>query len=828
MPNHKSATKENITLPIKGMSCSSCAARIEKKVGELKGVDSVHVNFAAAAATIKFNPQKISASQFPATIEKLGFEVPALRKLFPVEGMTCASCVARIEKKIASLEGVREVEANLATEQVSVDYTPALLDFEALRLALEQVGYRLLPSVEEPENVLFAKDEEHHRELAQLKWKLILSGIISLPTVFLSIKGSPLFDAAATNIILFILATPVQFFCGWQFYRGTLNGFRHGYVNMNTLIAAGTSAAYFYSVCATFFPGWLGFPSTEVYYDTAVVIIALVLLGRWMEARAKHSASSAIKKLMGLQPKTARVEKDGEEFEINVEDLEVGDFVLVRPGEKIPVDGILIKGQSSTDESMLTGESVPVEKKVGDEVIGASLNKNGSFKMRVTRMGKDTLLAQIIQLVEQAQGSKAPVQRLADKIAGIFVPVVIGLALLAFVFWWGFGNSFAPLPTTPFLFALMVFISVMIIACPCALGLATPTAIMVGTGKGAEMGILIKGGEALEQAEKLDTVVFDKTGTLTSGTPEVADVLLSPNTVLDIDRLLVLAGSLEKNSEHPLAQAVVSEVKKRNLKFEKIETLSDFKALPGFGVRGKVAGKNIFLGNMKLMDEEKIDFSAVKSDLEKLTAQGKTPMILSVDGNIEGIITTVDTLKSHAKETVHRLKMMGLKVMMVTGDNWKTAQAVARKLEIDDVIAEVLPSEKRDEIRKQIAQGHKVAMVGDGINDAPALAESTVGIALGSGTDVAMEASDITLVTSDLRAVPQAIELSKRTLAKIRQNLFWAFFYNVMAIPVAAGLLYPSYGILLKPVFAALAMSLSSVSVVGNSLLLKRFSPSRL
>ena len=827
MPDHKSINKENITLPVKGMSCASCSARIEKKVGELEGVDSVHVNFAAEVATIEFDPQKISASQFPKTIEKLGFKIPGLRRLFPVEGMTCASCVSRVEKKLASLEGVREIEVNLATEQVLIDYTPALLDFEVLRSALEQAGYHLLPSLEESEDISSQKDEERHlKHLTQLKRKLILSGIISLAVMFFSMQGNSLFNIELKNVLLFILATPVQFFCGWQFYRGALNGFCHGYADMNTLIAVGTSAAYFYSVCATFFPVWVGIP--EVYYDTSVMIITLVLLGRWMEARAKHNASSAIKKLMGLQPKTAHVERDGKELEISVEDLVVGDLVLVRPGEKIPVDGILSKGQSSIDESMLTGESVPVEKKSGDEVIGASLNKTGFFKMQVTRMGKDTLLAQIIHLVEQAQGSKAPVQRLADKIAGIFVPVVIGLAFLAFGFWWGFGDSFGPLPTTPFLFALMVFISVMIIACPCALGLATPTAIMVGTGKGAEMGILIKGGEALEQAEKLDTIVFDKTGTLTSGKPEVADVLLSPGAILDTDRLLVLAGSLEKNSEHPLAQAVVSEVKKRNLRFEKPETLSNFEALPGFGVQGKIEGKNILLGNMKLMEEKKIDFSLVSDDLEKLTGQGKTPMILSVDGNVEGIITTIDALKPYAKETVHRLKRMGLKVMMVTGDNRKTAQAVARKLEIDDVVSEVLPSEKRDEIRKQVAQGHKVAMVGDGINDAPALAESTVGIALGSGTDIAMEASDITLVTSDLRAVPQAIELSRKTLAKIRQNLFWAFFYNVLGIPIAAGLLYPIYGVLLKPVFAALAMSLSSVSVVGNSLLLKRFSPSKL
>jgi len=823
MPDLKSKNKESLTLPVKGMSCASCSARIEKKVGELEGVISVHVNLAAELASIEFDPQKISISQFPVTIEKLGFEVPRQSTVYPVEGMTCASCVSRVEKKLSSLPGVQAVDVNLATQQVLVDHIPALVDFEILRLALEESGYRLLP--EESSDVLSEADEERYlKHLAELKLKLIFSGLISAIVMFLSMRGVSLFhiQLPALNITLFILATPVQFYGGGQFYRGAVNGLRHGYADMNTLIAVGTSAAYFYSAWVTIFPGWAEF--SDVYFDTSVMIIALVLLGRWMEARARHSASSAIKKLMGLQPKTAHVEREGKELEISVEDLIQGDVVLVRPGEKIPVDGVLIEGQSSIDESMLTGESIPVEKKSGDEVIGASLNKTGFFKMRVTHMGKDTLLAQIIQLVEQAQGSKAPVQRLADKIAGIFVPAVIGLAFLAFAFWWGFGDSFGPLPTTPFLFALMIFISVLIIACPCALGLATPTAIMVGTGKGAEMGILIKSGEALEQAEKLDTIVFDKTGTLTFGKPEVADVFLSSATLLDADRLLVLAGSMEKQSEHPLAQAVVSEARKRGLKFE---TVSDFEALPGFGVQGRIDNKNVFLGNIKLMQEQHIDFSSMSDELEKLTGQGKTPMILSVDGRVEGIITTTDKIKPYAKECVHRLKSMGLKVMMVTGDNRQTAQALARKLDIDDVISEVLPSGKRDEIKKLLAEGRKVAMVGDGINDAPALAESTVGIALGSGTDVAMEASDITLVTSELQAVPLAIELSRQTLAKIRQNLFWAFFYNILGIPIAAGVLYPFYGVLLKPVFAAMAMSLSSVSVVGNSLLLKRFSPSK-
>ena len=826
MSEHNPPNIQNISLPVKGMSCASCSARIEKKVGELGGVSSVQVNFAAEVASIEFDSTKISASQFSPAIEKLGFQVPSRHETFSVEGMTCASCVARVEKKLLALEGVHDAKVNLAAEQVWIDYQPALTDFEFLQTALEQVGYRLCPAQVESRDLSMQRDEaRHHNNLAQLKRKLILSGFISLMVMILPMQRIVHLDSNILNIFLFVLATPVQFFCGGQFYRGAFSGFRHGYADMNTLIAVGTSSAYFYSIFATFFPDKIGMPTLEVYYDTSVMIITLVLLGRWMEARAKHSASSAIKRLMGLQPKTAQVERDGVELKINAEELVLGDLVLVRPGEKIPVDGTMTYGQSSIDESMLTGESVPVEKKQGDEVIGASLNKTGFFKMRVTHLGKDTLLAQIIQLVEQAQGSKAPVQRLADKIAGIFVPVVIGLAVLAFGFWWGVGDLFGPLPTTPFLFALMIFISVMIIACPCALGLATPTAIMVGTGKGAEMGILIKGGEALEQAEKLDTVVFDKTGTLTRGKPEVADVLLSPEASLNADRLMVLAGSLEKNSEHPLAQAVVSEAKKRSLK---LETPTDFEALPGFGVRGKIGRETVFLGNIKLMQEQQIDFSLLSDDLEKLAEQGKTPMILSVDGKFAGIITTTDSLKPNAKQTVRRLQLMGINVKMVTEDNRKTAQAIAKKLGIEDVVSDVLPSEKLDEIKKLIAQGHKVAMVGDGINDAPALAESTVGIALGSGTDVAMEASDITLVTSDLQAVPQAIELSRQTLAKIRQNLFWAFFYNILGIPIAAGLLYPFYGVLLKPVFAAVAMSLSSVSVVGNSLLLKRFSPSKL
>jgi len=558
-----------------------------------------------------------------------------------------------------------------------------------------------------------------------------------------------------------------------------------------------------------------------VYYDTSAMIISLVLMGRLLEARAKGRASDAIKKLIGLQPKTARVERDGSELEIPVAHVVRDDIVLVRPGEKVPVDGLLLEGSTAIDESMITGESIPVEKQVDDPVIGASINKTGFFKMRATRLGRDSVLAQIIQLVGEAQGSKAPVQRLADKVAGIFVPVVIAIASLAFGVWWLWGPQIAVLPAEPFLFAMMIFIAVMIIACPCALGLATPTAIMVGTGRGAELGILIKGGEILEQAQKIDTVVFDKTGTLTEGQPAVTD-LYAPE--LSETELLALAASLEKGSEHPLGEAVVAAAEQRKVA---LQTMSDFRALPGFGVQANVNGHRVVLGNRRLMEDAGIDLAPVADTLEKWTGQGKTPMLVQVDGRLGGMIAAADRIKPQAKEAVARLHAKGLKVVMMTGDHRQTAQAVAEELGIDEVLAEVLPGDKAGEVKKLMEQGRFVAMVGDGINDAPALAQAHIGIAMGSGTDIAMEASDITLMTRNLHAVADAIELSRSTLSKIKQNLFWAFFYNILGIPIAAGVLYPVYGILLKPLFAAAAMAFSSVSVVSNSLLLKRFQPTR-
>ncbi len=816
---------QSINLPVKGMSCASCASRIEKKVGELEGVEKASVNFGAEIAAVEFDSDKISPADVSKTIEKLGFEVPRKKQVFRIEGMSCASCVSRIEGKLSGMEGVASVKVNLATEKALVEYLSSVTGVENFQFALKDIGYTLLP-VEQEDSQEDKEEDRHANELRQLKNKFIISAVLGAVIMLSGMQetlpvlpnaGSPFF-----HFWLFVFATPVQFWAGWQFYRGAWAGLKHGYADMNTLIAVGTSSAYFFSAYATFFPSSLKFMGEQVvvYYDTSAMIIALVLLGRWLEARAKSRASTAIKKLMGLQPKTARVERDGEEVEIQMSQVVPGDTVIVRSGEKIPVDGAIIEGTAVVDESMITGESVPVEKTPGQDVFGASMNATGYFKLRATHLGKDSVLSQIIKLVEEAQGSKAPVQRLADRVAGIFVPVVIGIALVAFIVWWGWGSAIVALPTAPFVFALMIFISVLIIACPCALGLATPTAIMVGTGKGAEMGILIKGGGTLEQAQKLDTVIFDKTGTLTWGRPEVTDVFVEEEIKISADRLLILSASLEKGSEHPLAQAVIQEAKRRGLKQIAV---TDFKTRPGFGVQGKVDGLTISLGNLKMMAEDAVDISALSDRIEEMARQGKTPMILAIGKKAAGLIASADTVKPQAKEIVGKLHAMGLNVVMITGDHQQTAQAIARELNIDRVLAEVLPAGKAEEIKKLQQEGRFVAMVGDGINDAPALAEANIGIAIGSGTDVAMEASDITLMTQDLNAVADAIELSKKTMNKIRQNLFWAFFYNVLGIPLAAGVFFPIYGILLEPIYAAGAMSLSSVSVVSNALLLKRF-----
>jgi Cu+-exporting ATPase len=829
MPVTKTSKIQSMSLPVKGMSCASCASRIEKKVGQMEGVLKAGVNFGAEVVVVDIDAEKISPADVSEAIEKLGFQVPRSQKAFRVEGMTCASCVSRVEAKLTGLEGVETTRVNLATEKAVIEFLPSITGLENFQSALQDIGYTLL-SEDEEEDESADEQERNDRELRLVKNKFIISGVLGAVIMLsgmqealpiLPNRNSPFF-----HFWLFLLATPVQFWAGWQFYRGAWAGLKHGYADMNTLIAVGTSSAYFFSAFATLFPASLKFLGQEivVYYDTSAMIVALVLLGRWLEARAKSRASSAIKKLMGLQPKTARVERNGEEVEIQIAQVVPGDIVIVRSGEKIPVDGTILEGDAVVDESMITGESVPVEKKSGDDVFGASINKTGYFKLSATHLGKDSVLSQIIKLVEEAQGSKAPVQRLADKVAGIFVPIVIGIALLAFFIWWGWGSAMVALPTAPFIFALMIFISVLIIACPCALGLATPTAIMVGTGKGTEIGILIKGGETLEQAQKLDTVIFDKTGTLTWGKPEVTDVFVETQMKISPERLLVLAASLEKGSEHPLAQAVIQEARRLELKLVPVE---DFKTRPGFGVQGEVDGLEVSLGNLKMMAEDEVDISSMRERIEEIARQGKTPMILAIGKKPAGLIASSDTVKPQARQVVGKLQNMGLHVVMITGDHEQTAQAVARELNIDRVLAEVLPAGKANEVKKLQQEGRFVAMVGDGINDAPALAEANIGIAIGSGTDIAMEASDITLMTEDLNAVADAILLSKKTMSKIRQNLFWAFFYNVLGIPLAAGVFFPIYGILLEPIYAALAMSLSSVSVVSNALLLKRFKASQ-
>ncbi len=732
----------------------------------------------------------------------------------PVTGMNCAGCALNVEKALKGVAGVESAAVNFATARATVLFEPRLTGPEALEKAIVSAGYGVLHAGEgeETEDAERSAREREYRNLRRSFFiALGFSAVILVGSMPMLFPGLPRF--LSDPLLLWILATPVQFGIGARYYRAAWIQLKHGAADMNTLIAVGTSAAYFYSAAAVVFPRFFesGGLKPAVFFDTSAVIITLILFGKVLEARAKGRTSEAIRKLIGLQPKTARVIRDGREVDLPVREVVAGDIVVVRPGERIPVDGVVTRGRSAVDESMITGESLPVDKAEGDEVVGATVNKSGSFEFRTTRVGRDTVLSQIVRLVREAQGSKAPIQRLADVIAGVFVPVVIGIAVLTFAVWAVFG------PKPSLTFALLNFVAVMIIACPCALGLATPTAVMVGTGKGAEHGILIKGGETLEMAHKITTVVFDKTGTLTKGEPDVTDVLAAAGATRE-DLLRTAAGA-ERTSEHPLARAILKKAGEAGLTPPRAES---FLALEGLGVEARLEGREVVLGSEKLMKERGFDIAVLAARAAVLTNDGKTPVYVAAGGRVLGLIAVADTLKEGGPAAVAGLKKLGLEVIMLTGDHRNTAEAIARAAGIDAVIPELLPGDKVGEIRKLQAAGKKVAMVGDGINDAPALAQADVGIAIGSGTDIALEAADITLMRSDLNGVAQAIELSRRTIRTIKQNLFWAFIYNVVGIPIAAGVLYPFFHVLLNPMIASAAMAASSVSVVSNSLRLRR------
>jgi Cu+-exporting ATPase len=816
---------DRASIHITGMTCATCAANIEKALSEIPGIEEATVNFASEKLSIKYDPGKAGLAEIKGAVSHLGYGVATGKSIFPVGGMTCASCVARVEEALSGVQGVISASVNLATEQATVEYVEGT-QLADMKRAVRDAGYELGPEVQALEDVATAAQ----REIRALRNRFIIAAILAATIMVLGFTA----PFASRPYLLWALATPVQFWAGLRFYRGAWGALKHKTSDMNTLIAVGTSVAYFYSVTAVLFPGLFTTNILEphLYFDTSAMIIALILLGRFLEARARGQTSEALKKLIGLQPKTALVIREGDQREISVEDVRVGDLILVRPGERIPVDGVVREGYSSVDESMITGESIPVEKKMGDEVIGATINKTGGFQFEATKVGKETTLARIVRMVEEAQGSKAPIQHLVDVIASYFVPTVIGIGIVTFIVWYFVG------PAPALTFALLNFVAVLVIACPCALGLATPTAITAGTGKGAEHGILIRNGEALERAHQINTVLLDKTGTLTRGEPVVTDVVAAPFS--SPHEVLRLAASAEHSSEHPLGEAVVRAAMEKKLD---LTTSSDFSAIPGQGVEALVEGKTLFLGNLRLMEERGLSLDGLGQRTTDFLEQGKTVMLLGWDSQVAGIIALADTLKPGARETVQTLRKMGIEPAMLTGDNRRTAEAIAREAGIDRVLSEVLPEHKAGEVKKLQQEGNVVAMVGDGINDAPALAQADIGIAIGTGTDVAMETGDITLISGDLMGVVTAISLSKRTMRTIKQNLFWAFAYNTALIPVAAGVLYlvfgkggvPSglhfilgeYGFL-NPMLAAAAMAASSITVVSNSLRLRRFKPSKL
>ena len=784
------------TLGITGMTCAACSNRVEKVLNKMDGVEA-QVNLTTEKATVDFDPEKASLEDITSKIENIGYGVLMEKTDLDVFGMTCAACSNRIEKVLNKQAGVKLATVNLTTESASIEYNPGIVDEKALIEKIRNIGYDAKPKAE-------AKEKQSHKEkeLKNMKVKLIVSTALSAPllvTMLVHLFGMNIPAIFMNPWFQFILATPVQFIIGWQFYEGAYKNLKNGGANMDVLVALGTSAAYFYSLYEAFKTIGNAEYMPHLYFETSAVLITLILFGKYLEARAKSQTTNALSELLNLQAKEARVVRGGNEVMIPVDEVVVGDHLIVKPGEKIPVDGMVVKGRTSVDESMLTGESIPIEKNPGENVVGSTMNKNGSIEMEATKVGKDTALASIIKVVEEAQGSKAPIQRLADVISGYFVPVVIGIAIFTFIIWITFVESGQLEP------ALVAAIAVLVIACPCALGLATPTSIMVGTGRAAESGILFKGGEHLEGTHQLDAVVLEKTGTITKGKPEVTDFTGD-------EEALQLLASAERGSEHPLAEAIVTYATEQDVEFLEVD---DFTAIPGHGIEVKISGKHVLVGNRKLMNDHQIALEDSEEQLIDFEINGKTAMLIAIDGKYRGIVAVADTIKETAPEAIQQLKDLGIEVIMLTGDNERTAQAIAKQVGIDKVIAQVLPEEKADKVKEIQLQGKKVAMVGDGVNDAPALVTADIGIAIGTGTEVAIEAADVTILGGELLLIPKAIKISHATIKNIRQNLFWAFGYNTGGIPVAA------VG-LLAPWIAGAAMALSSVSVVTNSLRLKR------
>lgn len=790
------AEKERVTLNISGMTCAACSNRIEKVLNKMDGVDA-SVNLTTEKASVDYEKDKASVEDITKRIEDIGYGVLYEKSDLDITGMTCAACSNRIEKVLNKTDGVKSATVNLTTENATIEYNPGVIDEREIISRIDNLGYGA-----EPKKSAADKISHKDSELKTMKWKVIIASLLSLPllvTMFDHLFGMSLPAIFMNPWFQLAFATPVQFILGWQFYVGAYKNLKNFTANMDVLVVMGTTAAYGFSLYQTYL--WMtgAVEHPHLYFEASAIIITLILFGKYLETRAKSQTTGAISKLLDMQAKEARVVRDGEEYMVPVEEVKVNDVLIVKPGEKFPLDGELVRGRTSVDESMLTGESIPVEKETGDSVIGATMNQNGTVNLKVTKTGKDTALAGIIKVVEEAQGNKAPIQRMADIISGYFVPIVIVIALMTFIVWYFFAS---PGNLEP---ALVAAISVLVIACPCALGLATPTSIMVGTGKGAENGILYKGGEHLEKTHKVDVVVLDKTGTITNGAPEVTDFSGD-------DEALRLLASAEKGSEHPLASAITAYAAENNIELAETE---EFSAIPGHGIRAVIDGHEVLVGTRKLMKDENIDISAIEEDMKQFEYEGKTAMIVAADGKLRGTVAVLDTVKKTAKQAVKEMHEQGLEVIMLTGDNVRTAEAIGREVGIDQVIAEVLPEQKAEEIRKIQETGKVVAMVGDGVNDAPALALADVGIAMGTGTEVAIEAADLTILGEDLTLIPKAINLSHKTITNIKQNLFWAFLYNTLGIPIAA------LG-LLAPWVAGAAMAFSSVSVVLNALRLKR------